>query len=240
MTIFGHDPNVLLTVNRMGWGSQIPHEINLAFADFAASCSNPVLDLGAGFGAATVAALKRGANVVANDLDNAHLEILEASVPTELRDRLKVVLGRFPSELSFPDSSLGAIHASNVLHFLSLTDIEVGLDLMHKWLVPNGKVFVMSSSPYAQNFKSFIPVFEQRKNAGIRWPGWIEDLTLYSSHPTLQHLPSSLNVFDADVLSTAFKSHGFFVEIAREYSRTAIPENLRYDGRENVMVVARK
>jgi hypothetical protein len=65
-------------------------------------------------------------------------------------------------------------------------------------------------------------------------------LSQYSSHPTLQHLPSSINLFDAEVLSAAFATEGFDIEIAKEYSRVGIPESLRFDGRENVMLIARK
>jgi hypothetical protein len=54
MSVFGANPTVLPTINKMGWSSEFPHEINLAFAEFAATCKHPVLDLGAGFGAATL------------------------------------------------------------------------------------------------------------------------------------------------------------------------------------------
>jgi SAM-dependent methyltransferase len=240
MTIFGDSPTVRPTVNRMGWGSEFAHEINLAFAEFAATCKHPVLDIGAGYGAATLAALMVGATVIANDLDNSHLESLAASIPSEMRNRVEMLSCRFPQDLTFPSQHFGAIHASNVLHFLTLSELEAGIKLMFQWLVPKGKVFVMASSPYQQSYTNFIPVFEQRKMAGVRWPGWIEDLTQYSSHPTLQYLPKSLNCFDAEVISRAFLAEGFIIEIAREFTRTGIPQNLRYDGRENVMLVARK
>jgi SAM-dependent methyltransferase len=232
--------SVRVTANRMGWGSNFPHEINLAFAEFAAASAHPVLDVGAGFGAATLAALRNGANVLANDVDESHLESLEASVPAEMRNRLQIVPGRFPRDLSFADDSLRAIHASNVLHFLTLSELDEGIRAVFRWLVPQGKAFIMASSTYQPAYETFIPVFEQRKRAGLRWPGWIEDLTQYSSHPTLQHLPDSINLFDADVLSAAFAEAGFVVEVAKEYSRTGLPENLRFDGRENVMLIARK
>jgi len=240
MAPFGLNPNAHLTVNRMGWSSEEPHEINLAFADFASTCDDPVLDLGAGFGAATFAALRGGARVIANDLEPGHLEALGARVPLLMRDRLQLRLGRFPSDLTFSRESLGAIHASNVLHFLTLTELETGIGLIADWLVPGGKVFVMVNSPYIQNFANVIPYFEQRKNDGVRWPGWIEDLTRYSSHPTLQYLPASLHFFDADVLSRAFETSGFIIEVAKEYSRSGLPEILKYDGRENVMLIAHK
>jgi SAM-dependent methyltransferase len=238
--LFGNDAKIRPTENRMGWSSEEAHEINIKFADFASTCNYPVLDLGAGFGAATLAALRKGARVVANDLGPNQIEILQKTIPIELNDRLEVMTGHFPSDLCFPNESLGAIHASNVLHFLTLNELEAGIGLMFDWLVLGGKVFVMATSPYQQNFKNFIPCFEKRKRDGERWPGWVEDLTQYSSHPSLQFLPTSLNFFDAEVLSRAFKDCGFALEIAKEYTRTGLPESLKYDGRENVMVVARK
>lgn len=240
MALFYQNPNTRLTLNRMGWSSEEPHEINLEFADFASICVCPVLDLGAGFGAATLAALSRGARVIANDLEPYHLEALGRRVPLPMRDRLQLRPGRFPADLTFSPESLGAIHASNVLHFLNVTELEAGIRLISDWLVPGGKVFVMVNSPYAQNFKNIIPYFEQQKKEGVRWPGWIDDLTQYSSHPTLQHLPASLNFFDADVLSRPFQTAGLTVELAKEFSRSGLPEILKYDGRENVVLIARK
>jgi SAM-dependent methyltransferase len=88
-------------VNRTGWGSEFPHEINLVFAEFGAACKHPVLDIGAGFGAATLAALREGATVIANDLDAFHLESLAASVPSQMRNRLEMLPGCFPRDLAF-------------------------------------------------------------------------------------------------------------------------------------------
>jgi SAM-dependent methyltransferase len=240
MAPFGHNPNTHLTVNRMGWSSEEPHEINLEFADFASTCVYPVLDLGVGFGAATLAALRRGARVIANDLEPGQLEGLEARVPPPMRERLQLRVGRFPSGLAFSRGNLGAIHASNVLHFLTLPELETGIGLMSDWLVHGGKVFVMVNSPYIENFRNVIPHFEKKKKEGVRWPGWIDDLTQYSSHATLQYLPASLHFFDAEVLSRGFESAGFTIEVAKEFSRSGLPETLKYDGRENVMLIARK
>jgi len=125
MAPFGLNPNAHLTVNRMGWSSEEPHEINLAFADFASTCDDPVLDLGAGFGAATFAALRGGARVIANDLEPGHLEALGARVPLLMRDRLQLRLGRFPSDLTSPAKASGRFMPQHVLHFLTLTELEL-------------------------------------------------------------------------------------------------------------------
>jgi len=74
----------------------------------------------------------------------------------------------------------------------------------------------------------------------VRWPGWIEDLTPLFFPSDSQYLPASLHFFDADVLSRAFETSGFIIEVAKEYSRSGLPEILKYDGRENVMLIAHK
>jgi hypothetical protein len=140
----------------------------------------------------------------------------------------------------FNEGSLGAIHASNVLHFLSTSELELGIDLIFRWLASAGKVFVLVNSPYIQNFKNFIPAFEERKRTGTKWPGWVEDVNQYSSHESLKYLPKAIHFFDASILSKAFESRGFKIEVAREFSREGLPNWLRYDGRENVLLVAHK
>jgi hypothetical protein len=111
---------------------------------------------------------------------------------------------------------------------------------MFDWLVPKGKIFVMVNSTFIENFKDFIPHFFQRKKDGSRWPGWVEDLRAYSSHPTLQYLPTSFHLFDAELLSQAFSARGFTIEVAKEFRRSGLPDILRYDGRENVMLIAHR
>ncbi len=236
-----HDPTIKLTRNRMGWSSETAHEVNLAFAEYAGTCKEPVLDLGAGFGVATIAALRAGAvMVVANDLDHEALQSIDARIPVSMRDRFQARPGRFPAELEFAGESLGAIHASNVLHFLDPTDFETGIAKMFDWLVPNGTIFVMVNSTFIENFKDFIPHFLQRKGDGEKWPGWVENLTEHTSHPTLQYLPPSLHLFDAEILSRAFTAGGFTIDVVKEFRRSGLPESLWYDGRENVVLIGRK
>ena len=212
----------------------------MLFAKHAESCLSPVLDIGAGFGAATLAALSAGASVVANDIDGDSLRALRLRACSPHLERLVLKVGRFPYELEFPAGHFAAVHASNMLHFLEPRDIEVGIRGIREWLVPGGKVFVMVNSAYIENFKGFIPVFEKKKADGEPWPGWIDDLSRYSSHPTLKHLPTQIHVFDAETLAQAFCSCGFIVEEAREFRRSGLPPQLRFDGRENILLVGRK
>ena len=132
------------------------------------------------------------------------------------------------------------LDGQDVLHFLHPDELEIGIACMHRWLVAGGKVFVLVNSTYLENYKQYAPHFEQNKRNGVRWPGWVHDIGLYSSHPTLEFIPKSIHLFDAEVLSRAFADGGFEIEIAKEYRRSGLPESLFNDGRENVMLVAHK
>src|SRR5690606_16142727 len=73
--------NFIVTLNQMGYMFIKPEKFMQSFIDFSAEISDPVLDIGAAYGIATLAALEKGACVVANDLDKRHLDILKSKVP---------------------------------------------------------------------------------------------------------------------------------------------------------------
>jgi SAM-dependent methyltransferase len=228
------------TTNCYGWTSDVVNEVSEQFIAYATKCARPVLDIGAGLGVASLAALAGGASVISNDLCAEHLAILRAAVPSGSLGRLTPLVGRFPGQIQLPDCYLDAAHASNVLHFLPGHEVDAGIRALYRWLAPGGMVFAVASSPYIENLKNTIPVFESRKASGRKWPGEIEDIRLYSSHETLRWLPNFIHVFDSDVLSTAFSDAGFQVLTAVHFRRRGLPPSLFYDGRENVGVVARK
>jgi len=228
------------TVNRMGWSSDTLNELSEEFVRFAAGCSAPVLDIGAAYGVASLAALETGAAVVANDLSAHHLDELRARTPMKLRRRLKTVQGCFPDALMFADESFDAIHCSQVLHFLGANDIVAGLHCVFRWLRPGGKLFVLAATPYQATHRSFVPVFLDRKARGDLWPGLIDDLRRHNHHWSAGLNPPWLHVFDDEVLSSGVRRAGFVVESARMFSRTGLPDFCRLDGRENLAVIASK
>jgi SAM-dependent methyltransferase/GNAT superfamily N-acetyltransferase len=229
-----------LTTNRMGWSSDVVNEISQEFIRFVAECNQPVLDIGAGFGVATVPALAAGATVIANDLSPEHVAVLVRRTPAELRGKLTTIGGRFPDELDFPEASLAAVHASQVLHFLTGDEIEAGLAKVFRWLRPGGRLFVLAGTPFSATHQRFVPEFLRRKAIDERWPGWIERIRDYNSHWSVGLLPDSLHVFDDDVLSSAVQRAGFADVQARMFSRTGLPDFCRLDGRENLGLTARK
>lgn len=228
------------TRNRMGWTSNIPNEVSEMFIAECVRLQQPALDIGAAFGVAAIPGLAQGAVVLANDLDPGHLEVLWQNVPIEHRERLMLIPGRFPTELSFKPESLGAVHASNVLHFLTGSEIDLGIRSIATWLVKEGKLFIHAGTPYQQPFSRFIPEYEARVRKGEAWPGWVDDTCRISNHRKLGQIPPAIHLLDPEVLRRVIQDAGMIVEHAWLYRRKELPRSMHWDGREGVGVIAKK
>ncbi len=224
----------LRTPNRMGWSSTVLTPLSQAFVAFAAEAKQPVLDIGGAPGVASQAALAEGAEVIANDLDAA----LFASLASH--SKLRIVKGRFPRELHFDPGSLAAVHASNVFHFLTGNQLDAGLRAIANWLAPGGKLFVQTSTPYQAQFAAFIPEYERRLAAGVKWPGWLAKVGAFAVHRQMGQMPSSLHLLDDVVLKRAALAAGLSVERAWLYRRPDFPRTLHLDGRESAALIAVK
>ena len=53
-------------------------------------------------------------------------------------------------------------------------------------------------------------------------------------------MPEFFNFLDKDILTSIFEEKGFIVEQSNYVNRDDFPESLRLDGRESVMLIARK
>ena len=114
------------------------------------------------------------------------------------------------------------------------------MNKLFDWLESGGKVFITTATPYQQYIREFIPIFLQRKVENILWPGYIEDATTYYGLDILPHAAPTLHVMDDEVLKRTVESAGFAVEQVEMYSRDGLPDFCKYDGRENVGLIARK
>lgn len=228
------------TRNQTGWASNTLNEVSELFVAFCRHANLPVLDIGAAFGIASLAALDAGATVIANDLDAEHLTAIAGAANPKHARRLILISGRFPRQLKFGEATLSAVHASNVLHFLTGPQLELGFASIARWLAPGGKLFVQASTPWQQPFQAFAPVFEARRESGVNWPGWMENTSEYSTHRRLNQIPTSLNLLDDVTLRRKAEAAGFLVEAAWLYRRRDLPASLFLDGRECAGLIARK
>jgi polyketide synthase PksJ len=239
----GHPPNelgVFRTLNSRGHTTAEPNAEGKAFIEFARTVVRPVLDIGAAFGVTTLPALNAGATVIANDIDERHLEILTSHCPDERKRRLVTLLGPFPNAYDFAPDTLAAVHASSLLNYLPGLEIESGVRRIFRWLCPGGMVYTNSGSPYAANLGRFVMEYDRRKNRGLRWPGEVHDLHTWSNDPTMTDLPEFLHLLEPETVAPTFEEAGFQILESKLDGRKDLPSYLRLDGRECFSLIARK
>ncbi len=226
------------TLNRMGFMTDKPADpISQAFIDTCAP-QKKVLEIGAAFGVATIPGLKRGAHVVANDVEQEHLRILESNVPDYTKNRLTLLPAQFPDETDFPEATFDAIAAIRILHFLPPDLFMKGLNKIYKWLKPGGQFFVVCETPFLSNLKTYQLTYKRRKLQGDLWPGYIQNIETYSN--VSHQLPTAVNLLDKDGLHRSLKEACFSIYALSYLDRIDFPSFMRLDGRESVGAVAQK
>lgn len=231
---------LIATLNHRGYMLSQPEKYIQAFIDFSAHAPGPVLDIGAAYGVATIPALEKGAYVIANDLDERHLQILQRKVPLSLLDHLELKPGKMPSEIDFEENSLGAILTSRVLSFLLPEELDLSFEKIFKWLIPGGKLFYLGGSPYMGTFQKFLPTYEKHKAEGHSWPGFIENVQSYAPERACD-LPDFMHLLDKEVLSRSLLKAGFLIEeMGYNAAKEEYPQDMKLDGREQIGAIAVK
>jgi hypothetical protein len=228
------------TLNKMGYMTTGLDRFSRAFVDFGPGAPGRCLDIGAAYGVATLAALEKGASVLANDLDSRHLELLKEGTPAKHRPRLDLLPGDFPDGLEIPPDSLGAALVCRVLHFFDGPKIERAAAALLRWLAPGGKVFVVCETPFIGTARNFFPTYQARLAVGHPWPGYIEDMVAVFDPARAQQLPPTMNLLDEAVLRRVFTEAGFTIERLELFARPEFPKEIQLDGRESVGLIARK
>jgi len=227
------------TLNSMGTMTPAPDIFSKAFIEFAPNAPGRCLDIGAAYGVATLPALRNGASIIANDIDERHLQILASRVPPGHRSRLELAPGSFPDNLDFPAGSLGAVLICRVMHFFDGPRIERAAAKVFSWLASGGKVFVVSETPFIGTAKAFFPTYEARLKSGNPWPGVVENVSAHDPKRA-GSLPSLFHLLDDRVLSRVFTAAGFTIERAEYFARPDYPSDIRLDGRESIGLIAAK
>ncbi len=233
------------TLNNTGYmvGNLDPYSLD--FVKFAGFSHNRVLDVGACYGIATIAALKAGAKmVVATDPEPKHLEILASRIDKKYQNKLECVVGGLPNEMGFLRDSFSAVLCSRVLHLLKGEEIEASVSKIYNWLERYGRLYIINDSPYvnySDKLKTeFVKLYEQKKRAKEFWPGYIPNVRDYVYQEFRDMSPQYVTLTDVDTLIDVCKRCGFSIFQAGFVARPDYPPALQNDGRENAAVIAVK
>lgn len=203
--------NRLATLNNQGYMLSYLHKISRAFVEFSSMAPGPVLDIGTAYGLVVLEALQRGATVIANDLEIEHLEDLHKRVPKSDLDRISYAVGQVPREVTFSQNSLGAVLASGVLHYLSPPEFSLAIVNIASWLIPGGKFFLATPTPYTNFYHKFFPTFLKSHKLNKQWPGYIEDASkILPSFFT--NVPKTVYLIDEKFITTSLEENGLKVE----------------------------
>jgi len=198
------------------------------------------LEIGAGFGYVSKKAVKKGAHVYVNDIDAKNLKGFEDALSIQEREKTTLIPGKFPNKFGIQDSSLDAVLAQRVMHYLNPDEFDKGLKIINNLLKVGGKFYMTIDSPYTRPWQGFISEFEMRKKGFDRYPGFIKGISKYNASNVYGNV-DALNFMDADVARERLEEVGFQVlEAIYLNDITKYYDELRLDGREAVGIIAVK
>jgi SAM-dependent methyltransferase len=189
--------------------------LSAKFASWARAANGRSLDIGCGDGCATAAALEQGARILAVDSDPGAMRRLMGRIPSGQRSRLQTQAGQLP-EIDFRIGSFSGVHAARVLHALDGAAIEDSLRKFFRWVYPDGKLFISALTPAGSFWKPFRSQFARRVAAGIRWPGYIDDVAAF--FPDSARGAQPVHLLDEEILRRELDAAGFVVEEVSGYT----------------------
>lgn len=215
------------TLNAMGFMNPSLDFIVEDFIDFAAEAQYPVLDGGAAYGVATIPALKAGATVIANDIDTRHLQLIVKDQHLSHAEKQRLFLNdrALPNDVNFPKNSLSAILLGRVLHFFTPAQVESMFQKANDWLVPGGRFYLVTMTPYHYSLKGFSDIFETRFAQGDPWPGIITTMTKDYIPENKGKIPDYLHVIDARIVERLATEYGFEVERLELFGHNRNPKD---------------
>ena len=207
------EENTRPTMNRYGYmfKRRMP-DIDKALGLMRRDEGRPVLDIGCAYGLTSKAMLDEGFCVIANDLDEKHLQVLADEVNADQRARLTLMVGN-ALELAIEESSLAGALCFNVIHFMSGDEIRSLFALVYKWLAPGGVFMVTTASPYCAPSEAFANTYYAKLNVdGVEWPGegaTIEQALPDGSANRDQLIRDTLHLNGCEVLAREAVAAGF-------------------------------
>ena len=228
------DPELFPTHNSNGFISTFLDPVTRDFIEFAGTVGGNVLDLGAGYGLAGLAALRAGAShVVLNDADPSHLAHLEPS------DQLSLSTQPIGA-CTFPDGHFSAVLISRVLH---LMDVSAALDVLERvrrWTRDGGRVFIACDTIFCREFAQFADEYRSRCQGGLQFPGLFARRMDARTTQYAAHVPATFHYFDIPSMVALIRGAGFCPEKVFYFSRPDYPAAKKTNGRDCLAAVASK
>ena len=202
------------TLNAMGYMTPEVDHITQDFIEFAANTPLPVLDGGAAYGVASIPALKKGATVIANDIDPNHLVLIaqNKTLTSEEKERLYLNEDMLPNKANFPDHSLGAILLCRVAHFFTPEEMQAMFEKAKRWLSANGRLYIVTMTPYHYTLEGFANIYERRWQEAQAWPGVITTMTKNYGIEHTGNIPKYLHVMDPRLMTRLASEYGFLIK----------------------------
>lgn len=214
-------------------GAGVAYSVVNPLIDFWVDCWNnsaPLLDIGCGNCLNTLEALKAGTEVYATDIDRESLAKLQQQYG-DVYPHLFFYHLKLPDQVHFSDNQFSGILCSEVFHFLDHEAVIESIRLIHRLLIPGGKIILTCAS---EDAKMMEPLkLKQMKEAQRRAaPDRLEALANpldYFEQLAKMHNPKHqaqeyiklyrtifsgccFNLFNSDQLASAFTNAGFSVE----------------------------
>lgn len=228
---------------------------------------HPILDCGCAYGINSISAAKDGAQVIAVDMAQEHLQVLKDNVVIEgLEPKIKVLSPvTLPNNVSVPNESLSSILCAEVFHFLRGEEIEATLRMFYKILIPGGSLVITCSSidflrhrmAKSQTFPGLIDQLDKKwEDQSVKWPGEIDVKQLiaetYGSREEFQKAQKEhtgapnnattcefFHVLSPEILTRALVGAGFQIEKCEQATHNGYPKAMQVDN-SNIQVVATK
>ena len=102
---------------------------------------------------------------------------------------------------------------SRVFHFFHPKDVEETFKRAAKWLVPGGRFFILTASPFHFANRDFSDTYNANYAKGEKWPGEIFDFKFHAGGNEPEKTTGSyLHVMDPRVLFRVASENGFIVK----------------------------
>ena len=207
----------------------------------------PLLDVGAAYGANSIPAADAGADVLAIDCDETHLEYLRRAWRPGWNQEAGTLIPVYASlpELPLPSGvRASGILCAEVIHFLSGKEVEASFRRLHELLMPGGVLCLTCADASALRIQE---IYDERRAQGHPWPGELSPAEFASlCRPTCESVnlperstPPYMHGFSAEQIDEVATRAGFRVISCEARMHPGYPPAYRGDlGRPNVQLVA--